>query len=1191
MNILLISQCDKRALTETRRILDQFAERRGERTWQTPITEAGLDTLRKLLRKTARKNTAVACHWIRGRDHSELIWIVGDARRFNTEGAVPTNTTGIDVLRANDENHWHHLPGMLALTALAALLHDLGKATAAFQMMLRSALHASGMPVTPTHYRHEWVSVRLFQAFVGEDDDATWLQRLIDAAARQDTDAWLLEWLSEDRLQRDGLPSSHGSNHHGAPFATLPPLARAVAWLVLTHHRLPALPVRTSLLGAAQAEDTDRSPDPFRRYGAKASPLNPDDLVGLLARINADWNEPSRDRGNADIAAYWRFPRGLPVTNTAWRKQAARQARALLTLPATTTCEPWLHDPFIMHVSRLCLMLADHYYSSLTLQRSAAPGESGDWGPVPGRQAHLQPDAGVYANTARCDGKTRLNQTLEEHLLGVRANASGVLHALPTLTRSLPALQRHRGLSKRSRREDFRWQDKAADLAKSVRERTAEHGAFIVNMASTGCGKTLGNARIMHALADPAHGMRCAFAIGLRTLTQQTGRSFQRDLTLGDDELAILVGGSASRALFEHYEAQAESSGSASRQALIEEDSHVLYEGDDRHPLLQRLTDDARARRLIAAPVLVCTVDHLTPATESLRGGRQIAPMLRLMTGDLVLDEPDDFDLADLPALTRLVHWAGLLGSRVLLSSATLSPALVQGLYEAYRDGRAYWQRHRGQRPSESPRIACLWIDEFSQAYSDCADVTAFKQAHDAFIGVRQQRLSKSVVRRIAQLQPVAFDTSDKTERRIQWAALLRDAALRLHADPQNHNVAHNGQRVSFGLIRMANIDPLFDVALALYRLGAPGGTRIHLCVYHSQYPLLLRSAIEHRLDTTLDRRRVASTDMDPVFARPSVRQMLDAHPETDHLFIVLGSPVTEVGRDHDYDWAVVEPSSMRSLIQLAGRVRRHRPEPVSKPNMLVLDTNLRDFERDKPTSAAYCRPGFELDKRPDGRPSEEKARHPNFHLRSHRLSDLLDDLIDANGCWPIDARPRLRLPEGRPVDPSRRLVDLEHARLRHAMRPDLPRIPGNPPTAATSASWMINASTHWHAPQAWLSGVLPQTQRFRDDPIPREDVVLLPDDDEETLRLHRVVEGERRGQPLYPLIEEGRCTRLPDSVASGTGIAPWGQDDPLALLAELAEQRGETLRECAQSFATVSLPHSERGWRFHPALGFNKEI
>ena len=66
MNVMLISQCSKNALTESRRILDQFAERRGDRSWQTTITQHGLDTLRRLLRQTARKNTAVACHWIRG---------------------------------------------------------------------------------------------------------------------------------------------------------------------------------------------------------------------------------------------------------------------------------------------------------------------------------------------------------------------------------------------------------------------------------------------------------------------------------------------------------------------------------------------------------------------------------------------------------------------------------------------------------------------------------------------------------------------------------------------------------------------------------------------------------------------------------------------------------------------------------------------------------------------------------------------------------------------------------------------------------------------------------------------------------------------------------------------------------------------------------------------------------------------
>ena len=150
MNVLLISQCSKRALTETRRILDQFAERRGDRTWQTPITQDGLDTLRRLLRKTARKNTAVACHWIRGLDHSELLWVVGDGRQFNDSGAVPTNFTANKVLRAEDENTWHHLPAISALATLAALLHELGKATQAFQNRLRNP----GLRER-NHYRHE----------------------------------------------------------------------------------------------------------------------------------------------------------------------------------------------------------------------------------------------------------------------------------------------------------------------------------------------------------------------------------------------------------------------------------------------------------------------------------------------------------------------------------------------------------------------------------------------------------------------------------------------------------------------------------------------------------------------------------------------------------------------------------------------------------------------------------------------------------------------------------------------------------------------------------------------------------------------------------------------------------------------------------------------------------------------------
>ncbi len=1156
MNVLFVAQCTKNALTETRRILDQFAERRGERTWQTPITQAGLDTVRRLLRQSARKNTAVACHWIRGRNHSELLWVVGDARQFNDQGAVPTNTTARNVLRTEDENAWHRLPLMAALAALAALLHDLGKATQAFQNRLRNpGLHERN------HYRHEWVSVRLFQAFVGSDGDAGWLQRLA-ACAEPGTDAQAFEalWLdhANGRLLRDGLDEPRAARH--LPFARLPPLAQAVAWLVFTHHRLPCLPVQRP--DGSCDEDMDASRAQWRRFGAHPRFVNANELDGVLARISADWNEPRERADPATVQAHWNFhPHGLPVATPAWRKQAARYARKLLELSQAPGQESVLHDPFAMHVSRLCLMLADHHYSSITDKVR--------------RQPFLNAGYPLAANTIKDDSYQRFpdkrqgpifNQTLDEHLLGVQAHATLVAHSLPSLAQSLPALKNHKPLKKRSADPRFAWQDKAADLATSLRPRAAAQGAFIVNMASTGCGKTLANARVMNALADPATGMRCAFAVGLRTLTLQLGRVYQNELRLTDEQIAIQVGGAASRALFDYWEQQAEATGSASRQELLDEAGTVLYEGNDQHPLLQRLTQDAKARALIAAPLLVCTVDHLTPATESLRGGRQIAPMLRLLSSDLVLDEPDDFDMADLPALTRLVHWAGLLGSRVLLSSATLPPALVEGLFLAYRAGRAVYQQHRSKRPNEPVNICCLWVDEFHQTTQDCADGPTFRTAHTQYVQKRVTRLAQAEMRRLARIAtlPDTWHGMKEAERRQDFARVVLEQAWQLHQQPQNHSTdPASGKHVSLGLIRMANIAPLFDVALAIYQQGAPApGVRIHLCVYHSQYPLLLRSAIEQQLDTLLNRRSQGGHD--PALQRPALRALIDAHPEPHHLFIVLGSPVTEVGRDHDYDWAVVEPSSMRSLIQLAGRVRRHRPGAVDGVNMVVLDSNLRHF-KDK-DGAAFCKPGFE-------------TYYPPFRLQSHHMHDLMAREMRNAQTWAVDAQPRVALAPGK-LFPSRHLVDLEHARMHDAMLPRPKEASPTPPLRA--------ASLHWASDQhLWLTGLLPQYQRFRHDDMPREDVVVLPDEDEETLRLHRVEDGKRRGDKLYVSVQESLCHPIPEARLKSPSVSPWPPVSLMDELLTLAQAQGLSLPQCAQRYAIASLPSHRDGWLFHESLGF----
>lgn len=1120
MNILLVSECDKAALKETRRILDQFAERRGGRTWQTAITAEGLKTLRRLLRKTARKNTAVSCHWVRGLDHTELVWIVGNQSRFNAQGAVPTNRTQRNILRLEDENDWQTGELIYLLSSFSALLHDLGKACDAFQLRLAGKAHHEGRNL----YRHEWISLRLFQAFIGTDTDEIWLNRIISPNQKDDQN-----WLK--RLQRDGLDEKIDK-----PFDTLPPLAQALAWLVVTHHRLPKKPKGEQGVQAAQ----------FAHY---------------FKQIDADWNESCNEIELKKIKPYWTFSQGLPIVNEAWKKRAARIAKRLLKhIQKPRQSQAYFENLYVMHLSRLGLMLADHHYSSLCKTED--------------RIEHAA-STRLYANTHRKEGEFKgdFNQTLEEHLLGVAINAGYISHSLPDLERSLPTLKNHRGLRKRSTVARFRWQDKAADLAASIRETTQKQGAFIVNLASTGCGKTLANARIMYALANPAHGARFSVALGLRTLTLQTGKAYREEkMYLSEEQMAVRVGGSASRDLFKYYQDKAEMGGSESVQDLIDEDGGVLYEGDyDAHPLLTRTLHKQDIKALVAAPVLVCTVDHLTPATESQRGGRQIAPMLRLMTSDLVLDEIDDYGVEDLPALARLVHWAGLLGSRVMLSSATLPPALVQGLFDAYRAGREQYQANRGET-NTALDICCVWVDEYEVKSESCAESSAFKSAHQQFVQKRIQKLAQQVkqknIRRVSKIIPVLPVEAGESVHQI-FAETMLSSALALHNT--NHTQDTNTKKnVSFGLIRMANIEPLIEVALALFKATLPENYRLHLCVYHSQFPLLTRSAIEHELDNTLDRRKE-----DQLFELSRIKNLLASSPEEHHLFVVLGSPVTEVGRDHDYDWAIVEPSSMRSLIQLVGRVRRHRPDPYLEINIHLLNCNVKSFTA-KASDPVFIRPGFE-DK--------------HTQLSSKKLTDILEQ----NEWEFIDSTPRVV--ERETLQPANSLVDIEHYQLQQKMLPQYEK------ELSSLPSWMqpdngvnnqplprLGAHSWWTAPYATLMAVLQEQQPFREEKgEPRTDLVLLVNEEEEGYSLYEIAKEKGGRFMTYIEVNEAKLHRIANPFTQGSRIDAWIEEDYLTQVINHAETQEMSLLNCAKRYGTLSLRESVNGWRYHPALGFSK--
>ncbi|MGO2161667.1 MAG: type I-F CRISPR-associated helicase Cas3f [Vibrio toranzoniae] len=1092
MNILLVSECSKQALPETRRVLDQFAERKGKRTWQTPITYEGLKTLRQLLKKTARRNTAVACHWVRGKNHTELMWVVGNRRKFNLDGSVPTNTTQRDILRSQDENNMNSIQASALMAGIAALFHDFGKGNKLFQQKLKPKSKSKGFEP----YRHEWLSCQLFIGFVAGRTDHEWLEHL--GAVSENDDKPLIEGC--DPTQSVSFTDLSQS-----------PLAQCIVWLILSHHRLP------KCLGDGPKQD-----------------LN--DVDSWLTGFGANWNALNHciDKfTSAERVAVTAFPHGTPMRSYKWRSKAKELAKRALN-QANLVEYASLDKAFPLHIARMALMLADHAYSS---------GEPNTYWQDEGYNA--------YANTYRETGQPK--QKLDEHCVGVAHNAYILARTIPKLRGVMPAITNHKGFKRRSKISKFRWQDKAYDCAYSIAEQTELQGFFGVNMASTGQGKTFANARIMYGLSNPTIGCRFSVALGLRTLTLQTGDALQQRLNLDTDDLAVHIGSQAVKELFYKQKQQEElekleraSEGGSESEQIFAEHEYVRYDGEIDNQYLHRWLENRGAvHKLVSAPLSVSTIDHIIPVSEGVTGGQQIAPMLRLLTSDLVLDEPDDFSLEDDPALARLVYFSGLLGSRVLLSSATLPPALVTHLFACYQSGRAQYNQVFGQQ-IERP-VSCAWFDEFGMKSTSATGVAEFRSSHDEFTKLRAEKLSKHSEHlhkgdwlKIAEAQLPPHQVIETFANTVFQGITQLAAEHKTVSELQGSK----GKTVSAGIVRMANIEPLVAVAKHLLATPPPENTRIHYCIYHSQHPLAVRSAIEQQLDGVLQRDR---DDPQGVIKAPVVEAALKQYPEQNHIFVVLATPVAEVGRDHDYDWAVVEPSSMRSIIQLAGRVQRHRRIEPQSTNILVLNQNVKALKGS--SKSAYNKPGFESDV-------------PELKLSTHDLREQVDHHYIKN----LSSQPRFTQPPEEDLYKQNRIsgfIELEHQAMRLKLH-------------HTVAPWWSNSKTH-------LFAEFQKQTPFRQSSPSIDYVCMLNELDEEPV-------FKQWDRVSNELIESSGFEPFGELfVADSNSI--WGATELPEVIEQLSEWHDTELQETCIQFASVSLRaprENELGkqWLYHSVLG-----
>ena len=337
----------------------------------------------------------------------------------------------------------------------------------------------------------------------------------------------------------------------------------------------------------------------------------------------------------------------------------------------------------------------------------------------------------------------------------------------------------------------------------------------------------------------------------------------------------------------------------------------------------------------------------------------------------------------------------------------------------------------------------------------------------------------------------------------------------------------HSKKQVSFGVVRIANINPCVALTKYLSNAAWPENIDIRVMAYHSRQVLLMCNEQEKHLDSVLKRKQA-----DAPFTNPVIRNHLNTIKAEQVIFILVVTPVEEVGRDHDFDWAVIEPSSYRSIIQLAGRVLRHRDYTPQQPNIAIMQYNLKALKNTE-DNAAYTQPGYER--------RDEKA----YRFSTHDMCQLVDENV-INMC--INAIPRIQ--RDKQLKQNENFADLEHFSIEKLL--------------TTYNNKGPEAMQGWLT-QCWWLTALPQTFKpFREGSMQLK-LFLVPDKGQFSF-----MEKNRDGRPepvdaLYG-IEQKEMTESANSKL-------WLYRNYEALLYEQAKLMSISTTSVALKYGEISLP------------------
>lgn len=918
--------------------MDAYGLRVGSKTWTLKISKIGKDVLISKLKRVASKNTSIAFY---SKGKIDPIQVIGSKKYFhNGQTSIETESEAEEDIH-NSVESLHQ-----KIISMSAFFHDIGKGESRGQSYFHSSTKSTRIDPNIDQIKHELSSFFLLRFFsiiskINEEDRKKEIKEVCDNGLRikknkESSESTFLNTHCVNKEVKKDFSSlinfSSNAKKNKLDFNVI------VETLVLFHHKL-------SEVGSAG------------KFDKEVVGFNKSYLLGIKT-INQNPYMPNIINFNfteEELTSYFNIymKKITEIENISNKINVSADIKLL---------------EYLFQLGRMIVISSDHRASQLAIENEKEAIKNGKDIDLTGE---------IIAKS-----KKHGYQLLSAHLKEAETISNEIFELLHS--NSFNSLKKEDSkylLHKPANlniKEKYQWQRPGI---KFVEDNYSEGGLFCVVISSTGAGKTRFCAELASTITPE---LRLNVALGLRTLTLQTGTKYKDMYKLGDDKIVTQIGDILTKKIHDNHAGEKDQFFLEMNEEDEVDDFDLIVDQKENKNIessfpecLSTSFDSFSKKRYLSSPIVISTVDYLVKAGDY-RKSNFIVPQLRVISSDLLLDEVDGYDPEDSLSLIRLCYMAGLYGRKLYLSTATAMTSLIDILHKAFLDG---YQVYAGANKKNKIVHSFLITDEkdksgYMNIYNTSNDDSLISQYIEKYKNLIKKEETNHVVKiknitlnesKEEFLQTIINNKSNSNNGRL---GDFFNESISLSKNNYETSMNKYGQelKLSAGMIRVAHIQSGFQVVMELlqdvktYKKIKPR-TKINIIFYHSSMSIQSRGYVEKAMDETLNREEGNYLINSPIFRKQAnkIDQESKDGKYNEIITIFVVTPVEEVGRDHDFDWAIVEPSSLRSIIQTNGRVNRHRMNNIdtNKPNIIIMNKNIA-LQQNKGRIPVYCFPGFE---------------------------------------------------------------------------------------------------------------------------------------------------------------------------------------------------------------------------------------